>query len=313
MQLKVLDELFGWTGFRESYGNSTWRWLVAALSPKYEKRFWASSSLIGFLLYFSFRFLLSSASLSEESLCRVSSENKSISLNVILATYCCPQYSNLCLIQQRWGFRGTTSKASTSLLTGQTSTSRSGMLRRFPQGGYFGKHFLFQNVSVHHLLMHMNFKVSWPVSWFPPDTGCYREEKAGVQSFNDCFYFSGWSTCSEEHYPRSFATRCQPWTMHVSGMLQKKGVGGSWARLKRTKSVAAALHCDKRFHLCWNSSIRWFLVQVTALRTTIAQAAGQNRDWGQQDWILKFWRCREMCLHLESPKLWTTSEPGENW
>ena len=99
VQLKVLDELFGWTGFRESYGNSTWRWLVAALSPKYEKRFWASSSLIGFLLYFSFRFLLSSASLSEESLCRVSGENKSISLNVILATYCL-QYSNLCLIHK---------------------------------------------------------------------------------------------------------------------------------------------------------------------------------------------------------------------
>ena len=225
VQLKVLDELFGWTGFRESYGNSTWRWLVAALSPKYEKRFWASSSLIGFLLYFSFRFLLSSASLSEESLCRVSGENKSISLNVILATYCL-QYSNLCLIQQRWGCRETTSKASTSRLTGQTSTSRSGTLRRFPQGGYFGKHFLFQNVSVHHLLMHMNFKVSWPVSWFPPDTGCHREESAGVQSFNDCFYFSGWSACSEEHYPRSFATRCLPWTMHVSGMLQKKGEGG---------------------------------------------------------------------------------------
>ena len=80
--------------------------------------------------------------------------------------------------------------------------------------------------QVHHLLMHMNFKVSWPVSWFPPDTGCYREEKAGVQSFNDCFYFSGWSACSEEHHPRSFATRCLPWTMHVSGMLQKKGEGG---------------------------------------------------------------------------------------
>ena len=37
VQLKVLDELFGWTGFRESYGNSTWRWLVAALGPKYVK------------------------------------------------------------------------------------------------------------------------------------------------------------------------------------------------------------------------------------------------------------------------------------
>ena len=80
VQLKVLDELFGWTGFRESYGNSTWRWLVAALGPKYVKCF-AASSLIGFLLYF--RFLLSSASLSEESLCRVCGENKNISLSVI--------------------------------------------------------------------------------------------------------------------------------------------------------------------------------------------------------------------------------------
>ena len=80
VQLKVLDELFGWTRFRESYGNSTWRWLVAALGPKYVKCF-SASSLIGFLLYF--RFLLSSASLSEESLCRVCGENKNISLSVI--------------------------------------------------------------------------------------------------------------------------------------------------------------------------------------------------------------------------------------
>ena len=80
VQLKVLDELFGWTGFRESYGNSTWRWLVAALGPKYVKCF-SASSLIGFLLYF--RFLLSNASLSEESLCRVCGENKNISLSVI--------------------------------------------------------------------------------------------------------------------------------------------------------------------------------------------------------------------------------------
>ena len=131
-------------------------------SPNYGKQFWASSSLIGFLLYFFFRVLLSSASLSEESLCRVSGENKSISLNVILATYCCPQYSNLCLIQQRWGFRGTTSKASTSLLTGQTSTSRSGTLRRFPQGGYFGKHFLFK------------FIISWCI-WISR----YRDQSLG--------------------------------------------------------------------------------------------------------------------------------------
>jgi len=49
-ECQVLDHLFGWTGFRESYGRNTWNWLVAAFKP---------------------RLLLSSASLSEESLGRV--------------------------------------------------------------------------------------------------------------------------------------------------------------------------------------------------------------------------------------------------
>ena len=34
---KVADSLFGWTDFRESYGNNLWSWLVAALTPKYLK------------------------------------------------------------------------------------------------------------------------------------------------------------------------------------------------------------------------------------------------------------------------------------
>jgi len=49
-ECQVLDGVFGWTGFRPSYANSTWQWLTAAFDPK---------------------LLLSSASLSEESLVRV--------------------------------------------------------------------------------------------------------------------------------------------------------------------------------------------------------------------------------------------------
>jgi len=49
-ECQVLDEIFGWTGFRSSYGNETWTWLTAALDPK---------------------ILMSSASLSEDSFQRV--------------------------------------------------------------------------------------------------------------------------------------------------------------------------------------------------------------------------------------------------
>jgi len=48
-ECQVLDSIYGWTGFRESYSNSTWIWLVAAFDPK---------------------ILMSSASLSEEALKR---------------------------------------------------------------------------------------------------------------------------------------------------------------------------------------------------------------------------------------------------
>merc|ERR1719500_2546261 len=49
-ECQVLDEDYGWCGFREAYNSSTWRWLAAAFNP---------------------RFLLCSASMSEESLLRV--------------------------------------------------------------------------------------------------------------------------------------------------------------------------------------------------------------------------------------------------
>jgi len=49
-ECQVLDEVFGWGGFRSSYGNETWTWLTAALDPK---------------------ILMSSASLGEDSLKRV--------------------------------------------------------------------------------------------------------------------------------------------------------------------------------------------------------------------------------------------------
>ena len=57
-----------------------------------------------------------------------------------------PQYSNLCLFQQHWGLRETMSAPSTSLLTGRMSTSRSGTSRRYPQGGYFSKYFVLENL-----------------------------------------------------------------------------------------------------------------------------------------------------------------------
>ena len=34
-ECQVLDEVFGWGGFRSSYGNDTWTWLIAALDPKW--------------------------------------------------------------------------------------------------------------------------------------------------------------------------------------------------------------------------------------------------------------------------------------
>ena len=34
-KVQVLDAVFGWTGFRPSYANSTWQWLTAAFDPKY--------------------------------------------------------------------------------------------------------------------------------------------------------------------------------------------------------------------------------------------------------------------------------------
>ena len=34
-ECQVLDEVFGWGGFRSSYGNETWTWLTAALDPKW--------------------------------------------------------------------------------------------------------------------------------------------------------------------------------------------------------------------------------------------------------------------------------------
>ena len=34
ISMKVLDSTYGWTGFRSSFGNSTWTWLTAAFDPK---------------------------------------------------------------------------------------------------------------------------------------------------------------------------------------------------------------------------------------------------------------------------------------
>ena len=34
-ECQVLDKVFGWGGFRSSYGNDTWTWLIAALDPKW--------------------------------------------------------------------------------------------------------------------------------------------------------------------------------------------------------------------------------------------------------------------------------------
>ena len=34
-ELQVLDDVFGWVGFRESYGCNTWNWLVAAFRPRF--------------------------------------------------------------------------------------------------------------------------------------------------------------------------------------------------------------------------------------------------------------------------------------
>ena len=67
-KVQVLDAVFGWTGFRPSYANSTWQWLTAAFDPKY--------AYIAFTLISAvpLRLLLSSASLSEESLVRVCGE-----------------------------------------------------------------------------------------------------------------------------------------------------------------------------------------------------------------------------------------------
>ena len=67
---QVLDGVFGWTGFRPSYANSTWQWLTAAFDPKYAYRAFTLISAV------PLRLLLSSASLSEESLVRVCGESQ---------------------------------------------------------------------------------------------------------------------------------------------------------------------------------------------------------------------------------------------
>ena len=69
-KVQVLDAVFGWTGFQPSYAKSTWQWLTAAFDPKY--------AYIAFTLISAvpLRLLLSSASLSEESLVRVCGESQ---------------------------------------------------------------------------------------------------------------------------------------------------------------------------------------------------------------------------------------------
>ena len=89
------------------------------------------------LFYSSCRFLLSSASLSEESLCRVCGKKKIISLCVVWITQF-PQYNNP-LIQQPWGLREMRSSPSSSRPIDQMSTSRSATSRRSPLGGYWSK------------------------------------------------------------------------------------------------------------------------------------------------------------------------------
>ena len=37
-QLKVMDPVYGWVGFRQSCGMGTWQWLVAALKPRFEPK-----------------------------------------------------------------------------------------------------------------------------------------------------------------------------------------------------------------------------------------------------------------------------------
>ena len=37
IECHVLDAVFGWGGFRSSYGNATWTWLIAELDPKWAK------------------------------------------------------------------------------------------------------------------------------------------------------------------------------------------------------------------------------------------------------------------------------------
>ena len=69
-KVQVLDGVFGWTGFRPSYANSTWQWLTAAFDPKYAYRAFTLISAV------PLRLLLSSASLSEESLVRVCGESQ---------------------------------------------------------------------------------------------------------------------------------------------------------------------------------------------------------------------------------------------
>ena len=77
-----MDEDYGWCGFRDAYNSSTWRWLYAAFNPRFFHCEQPVYSLPGkhpgldilashSKNIYHRRFLLSSASLSEESLCRV--------------------------------------------------------------------------------------------------------------------------------------------------------------------------------------------------------------------------------------------------
>ena len=75
-ECQVLDEVFGWGGFRSSYGNETWTWLIAALDPKWAQiQCWNHWGLV-FDMDIYVRILMSSASLGEDSLKRVCGECK---------------------------------------------------------------------------------------------------------------------------------------------------------------------------------------------------------------------------------------------
>ena len=134
------------------------------------------------------------------------------------------------------------SAPSTSLLTGRMSTSRSGTSRRYPQGGYLSKYFVLENLFQSAISWYMNFKVSRPITGFPLDPGCHREEGSGLQSLYDYFcYFSGWSACSEHYFSRCSAVQWIQWIKHVSVSFHKlvgpvcSWVGEVQTRSKRTK------------------------------------------------------------------------------